>query len=289
MIRETAGSEHQREATSEARPPSSPACSGLPASESDLPDDLHSSPVVNRNRCNKTVAIFAEAVIGPEPGKAHQPARRFIPALQASFAIGALEGRTIGFVEVAQLHHQRLRASALAHFKPRTVSSQASMSVASSRACRGPCGAITPISVKCPRSPLRSCRALREPTSPCVLLTHQRRLVLERALRRQTASKAASPPRRSPPHRGVVLLPGEYRASHKPEALLRKPRGRAPSARAPSDAPDPEALKPHQATWQRSEKLQQLVPPDRFGDHDAPRSINAMDLLGQIEPYGGDR
>ena len=51
-------------------------------------------------------------------------------------------------------------------------------------------------------------------------------------------------------------------------------------------------LEPHQATWQRSEKLQQLVAPDRFGDNNAPRSINAMDLkdvLGQIEPYGGDR
>jgi hypothetical protein len=31
---------------------------------------------------------------------------------------------------------------------------------------------------------------------------------------------------------------------------------------------------------------------DRFGDHDTPQSINAMDLkdvLGQIEPYGRDR
>jgi hypothetical protein len=54
----------------------------------------------------------------------------------------------------------------------------------------------------------------------------------------------------------------------------------------------PAGLKPHRATWQRSEKLQQLVAPDRFGDHDTPQSINAMDLknvLGQIEPYGGDR
>jgi hypothetical protein len=54
----------------------------------------------------------------------------------------------------------------------------------------------------------------------------------------------------------------------------------------------PAGLEPHQATWQRSEKLQQLVAPDRFGDHNAPRSINAMDLknvLGQIEPNGRDR
>jgi hypothetical protein len=43
---------------------------------------------------------------------------------------------------------------------------------------------------------------------------------------------------------------------------------------------------------QRSEKLQQVFTPDRFGDYDAPQRINAMDLkdvLGQIEPDGGDR
>jgi hypothetical protein len=54
----------------------------------------------------------------------------------------------------------------------------------------------------------------------------------------------------------------------------------------------PGGLKPNDATWQRSEKLQQLVAPDRFGDHDTPQSINVVDLkdaLGQIEPYGGDR
>ena len=54
----------------------------------------------------------------------------------------------------------------------------------------------------------------------------------------------------------------------------------------------PEGFKPHQASWQRSDELQQLVAPDRFGDNNAPRSINAMDLkdvLGQVEPYGGDR
>jgi hypothetical protein len=51
----------------------------------------------------------------------------------------------------------------------------------------------------------------------------------------------------------------------------------------------PGGLKPHQARRQRSEELQQLVAPDRFGDNNAPRSINAMDLknvLGQIEPNG---
>src|SRR5580692_10394587 len=42
---------------------------------------------------------------------------------------------------------------------------------------------------------------------------------------------------------------------------------------------------------QRSEKLQQLVAPDRLGEHNAPGSINAMNLkhvLGQIEPDGRD-
>jgi hypothetical protein len=37
------------------------------------------------------------------------------------------------------------------------VSSQASISSASSRACRGPCGAITPTSVKWPRKALSNC------------------------------------------------------------------------------------------------------------------------------------
>jgi hypothetical protein len=54
----------------------------------------------------------------------------------------------------------------------------------------------------------------------------------------------------------------------------------------------PAGLEPHQARRQQSEKLQQLVAPDRLGDHNAPRSINAMnlkDVLGQIEPYGRGR
>jgi hypothetical protein len=49
----------------------------------------------------------------------------------------------------------------------------------------------------------------------------------------------------------------------------------------------PRSLEPHPTRRQRSEKLQQLIAPDRLGDHNAPRSINAMDLknvLGQIEP-----
>ena len=54
----------------------------------------------------------------------------------------------------------------------------------------------------------------------------------------------------------------------------------------------PASLKPDKARGQRSEKLQQVFTPDRFGDYDAPRRINAMDLkdvLGQIEPNGRDR
>src|SRR3984957_15794798 len=53
----------------------------------------------------------------------------------------------------------------------------------------------------------------------------------------------------------------------------------------------PGGLKPHQARRQRSEELQQLVAPDRFGDHDTPQGINAVnlkDVLGQIEPNSRD-
>jgi len=51
-------------------------------------------------------------------------------------------------------------------------------------------------------------------------------------------------------------------------------------------------LEPHKAGGQRSKKLQQLVAPHRFGDHNTPRSINAVnlkDVLGQIEPNRRDR
>jgi hypothetical protein len=54
----------------------------------------------------------------------------------------------------------------------------------------------------------------------------------------------------------------------------------------------PRSLEPHPTRRQRSEKLQQLIPLDRLGDHNAPRSIIAMDLknvLGQIEPNRRDR
>ena len=37
-------------------------------------------------------------------------------------------------------------------------------------------------------------------------------------------------------------------------------------------------LKPHKTGGQRSKKLQQLVAPHRFGDHNPPRSINAVNL-----------
>jgi hypothetical protein len=51
-------------------------------------------------------------------------------------------------------------------------------------------------------------------------------------------------------------------------------------------------LEPHNTGGQRSKKLHQLVAPHRFGDHNTPRSINAVnlkDVLGQIEPNGRDR
>ena len=59
-----------------------------------------------------------------------------------------------------------------------------------------------------------------------------------------------------------------------------------------SSRADPEASSPTRQGGKRSEKLQQLVAPDRLGDHNATGSINAVnlkDVLGQIEPNGGDR
>jgi hypothetical protein len=53
----------------------------------------------------------------------------------------------------------------------------------------------------------------------------------------------------------------------------------------------PAGFKPHQTRWQRSEKFQQLVAPDRLGDHNPPWSINAVnlkDVLGQIESNSRD-
>src|SRR5271155_5017270 len=45
----------------------------------------------------------------------------------------------------------------------------------------------------------------------------------------------------------------------------------------------PAGLEPHQARWQRSEKSSSLLP-DRLGDHNAPRSINAMNLKHEENP-----
>jgi hypothetical protein len=49
----------------------------------------------------------------------------------------------------------------------------------------------------------------------------------------------------------------------------------------------PGGIEPDNTGGQRSKKLQQLVAPHRLGDHNTPRSINAVnlkDVLGQIEP-----
>ena len=78
------------------------------------------------------------------------------------------------FVEIPQLHHQPAPAPRNSTSNG-TVSSQASISSASSRACRGPCAAITPTSVKWPRKPFSNAFAER-PASPAPCDAHQRRL-----------------------------------------------------------------------------------------------------------------
>ena len=132
-------------------------------------------------------------------------------------------------------------------------------------------------------------RSLRDQHLPR-LVTHQRRLVRKRA--------HTDKPHRRPRHRltdrrrvcRVVLLPANIglhiSRRHHSRVMAKLDQLARPMMRRPR------SLEPHPTRRQRSEKLQQLVAPDRFGDHDTPQSINAVDLkdvLGQIEPYGGDR
>ena len=131
-------------------------------------------------------------------------------------------------------------------------------------------------------------RALRDQHLPR-LVTHQRRLVLQRA----HADKSHRGPRNRLADRRrvrrVVLLPADIRLHiswrHHARVMAKLDQLARPMMRRPA------GLEPHQARRQRSKKLQQLVAPDRLGDHNAPRSINAMNLkhvLGQIEPDGRD-
>ena len=89
-------------------------------------------------------------MIGPNPGMLIQPARRFI--LLRKLCDGALEPRD-RFVEIPQLHHQRRQC--LAHFKRDCLVAGLDQ-LGRSRALLSPCGAMTPTSVKWPRSPLRN-------------------------------------------------------------------------------------------------------------------------------------
>ena len=93
------------------------------------------------------------------------------------------------------------------------VSSQASIS---SRAHRSPCGAITLISVKCPRSPLRSCVRCESSILRALWGINAAWFFSER--KPTTASKTASLLRRSPPRPRCRSSAGGYTASHKPKA-----------------------------------------------------------------------
>ena len=218
-----------------------------------------------------------------EPGNAHQPARRFI-------LLRHLHDRPVKsrdrFVEIPQLHHERRQR--LAHFKRDCLVAgldQLGQFAGVSGSLRRDDADLGQVAAQA----VQQLRSLRD-QHLSRLVTHQRRLVLQRA--------HTDKPHRRPRHRladcrrirGVVLLPANIRLyisrRHHARVMAKLDQLARPVMRRPG------GLKPHQATWQRSEKLQQLVAPDRFGDHDTPQSINAVDLkdvLGQIEPYGGDR
>ena len=97
------------------------------------------------------VAAIAEAAIGPKPGMLIS--RRAVSSCCASFAM-VRSRRTIAS---SRFRNCTTSGASASHTSNGIVSSQSSINSASSRACRGPCAAITPISVKCPRSPLSSC------------------------------------------------------------------------------------------------------------------------------------
>jgi hypothetical protein len=136
---------------------------------------------------------------------------------------------------------------------------------------------------------VRQLRALANQHLAC-LVAHQRRLVQERA--------HADKPHRRPPHGfanrrrvgRVVLLPPNIRLDigrrHHPCVMAKLDQLARPVMRRRA------GFEPDKTWGQRSEKLQELVAPDRLGDRNAPQSINAVNLknlLGQIEPNGRDR
>ena len=189
--------------------------------------------------------------------------RRAVSSRCASFAIM----RSSRAIASSRFRNCTTSGASASHTSNGSVSSQASISSASSRACLGPCAAITPTSVKWPRSPLRSC--VRCVTSISrALCCHQRRLVLTRA--------HADKPHRRPGHRLADrrrvrrrgYLPANIRLHisrrHHPRLMAEHDKLARPMMRRPA------GFKPDKARGQRSKKLQQLVPPDRLGDHNAP-------------------
>ena len=173
------------------------------------------------------------------------------------------------FVEIPQLHHERRQR--LAHFKRDCLVAGLDQ-LGQFAGVSGPLRRNDADLGQVAAQAVQQLRSLRDQHLPR-LVTHHRRLVLERA--------HADKPHRRPRHRladrrrvrRVVLLPtniGLYIGRrHHARIMAKLDQLARPVMRRPG------GLKPHQATWQRSEKLQQLVAPDRFGDHDMPQSIKS--------------
>jgi hypothetical protein len=122
------------------------------------------------------------------------------------------------------------------HTSNGTVSSQASISSASSRACQGPCAAMTPTSVKWPRA-VQQLRSLRD-QHLARLVPHQGRLVLQRA----HANKSHRRPGHRFTYRGcvrrVVLLPADIwlhiNRRHHPRVMAERDQLARPMMRRPA-------------------------------------------------------
>ena len=201
-----------------------------------------------------------------------RPARRFILAAPSSRSSGRAAQSLHPDDEVDERvpPAPRTLQTELLRRKSRSARSQIAA------AYRGPCRAITPTSVKCPRQ--------GDSVTACVAMTNNSSNVScdastppefssERKLTNRHRS-AASPLGRSPPRPDVVrsFCRRMIRLPRKPEASRCVHHGRAQSVRAypvmRSTRCRPQA--PPQARRQRSEELQQLVAPDRLADHNAP-------------------
>jgi hypothetical protein len=79
--------------------------------------------------------------------------RRAVSSFCASFAMV----RSSRAIASSRFRNCTTSGASASHTSNGTVSSQASISSASSRACLGPCAAMTPTSVKWPRKPFSNC------------------------------------------------------------------------------------------------------------------------------------